>query len=462
MIAIPDLMFERSGVWEIALTVSTGAGVRSEEIVFKLAVADQAAMAVDPDSDLSKSTPWTPMELELLQALMLEPEESAELSESQFAKAKLGHHLFFDESLSPHNRVSCATCHRPRKAFSSFEPLVDGEKISNDVPSLIGVSEYFWFNRSGSKDSLWSQAQGPLESDQEIGSSRAALVHKVFSSSLYTQLYTDAFGAGVAEHLLDPDFVPTDASPVGSPSQRAAWVDLPDSIKHRIDRFFVNILKSLAAYQEQLVASPARFDFYVRELGRTQKEVSNILTEEEVEGLKLFISGKTRCLQCHTGPHFTDQQFHNIGTLKFSKSDADQSHNLPGRTRGVERLMSDLFNCKSAFSDAGNCDHLDSLAAMEISYLQTGALKTPGLRNLAHTAPYMNDGSLSVLEDVIKHYQLPPESTDLRAAHELTAIRNLSDNEVRKLALFLRTLTSPIPVENLWYRAPELPDALDK
>jgi cytochrome c peroxidase len=157
-----------------------------------------------------------------------------------------------------------------------------------------------------------------------------------------------------------------------------------------------NIARALAAYERTLVSPPTRFDAWVA--GK-----ADALTEAEVKGFRLF-AGKGRCIACHTGFAFTDHNFYDIG--------------LPGADRGRGKEI--------------------GLAAAD------HAFKTPTLRELAWTAPYMHDGSLATLEDVVRHYEKggvkrPTRSKDLPVNLELT------EEERGDLIAFLESLSSEAP-----------------
>jgi cytochrome c peroxidase len=157
-----------------------------------------------------------------------------------------------------------------------------------------------------------------------------------------------------------------------------------------------NIAKAIATFERSLVSPATRFDRWV-------EGEEKVLTAEEIAGFGLF-AGKAGCARCHSGWAFTDSAFHDIG--------------LPGEDRGRGAVLG-----------------LD--AAMH-------AFKTPGLREVTRSAPYMHDGSLETLESVVRHYEngiveRPSLSPDLP--------RNLllSEAERRSLVAFLGTLIADDP-----------------
>jgi cytochrome c peroxidase len=151
--------------------------------------------------------------------------------------------------------------------------------------------------------------------------------------------------------------------------------------------------------------------------------------------LRLFI-GAGNCLQCHHGPLLANHDFHATGTPLSNGVFAD-----PGRSEGIPQVLEDPFNCLGPYSDAApeDCGELRFMAPSGPEHV--GAFKTPTLRNVADTAPYMHAGQLETLEDVMAHYNEAPtgphDHTDLFAL-------NLSDAELRQLVAFLRTLSGPV------------------
>ena len=173
----------------------------------------------------------------------------------------------------------------------------------------------------------------------------------------------------------------------------------------------LGIARALAAYERTLVSPPTRFDQFIA-------GDASALSPSERNGLAIFL-GKGRCGGCHTGVNFTDYNFYDIG--------------LPGDDRG-----------RGAIIGLGAADH---------------AFKTPSLRELAWTAPYMHDGSLATLEDVVRHYErgIVPRPT---LSGDLPRNLSLSDGERANLVAFLETLSSeqpPQPSSEALLPAPSAP-----
>jgi cytochrome c peroxidase len=159
----------------------------------------------------------------------------------------------------------------------------------------------FW---DGRKDSLWAQALGPLENPMEHGGTRAQYAHVIADS--YARDYEQIFGA-----LPDLSRVPSSAGPVADRHAASAWSAMSSAQRDEVTRLFVNVGKAIAAYERRVEFGASRFDKYVTALTSGQAGQS-ILTDDEVAGLRLFI-GRGNCTQCHNGPLFTSNEFHNTG-----------------------------------------------------------------------------------------------------------------------------------------------------
>jgi cytochrome c peroxidase len=326
------------------------------------------------------------------------------------AAAALGEALFADPALSRDGTISCQTCHQPERAFSDGRARSVGlAPLRRNAPSLFDVAYQRWLFWDGRADSLWSQALSPLESSEEMGGSRAAIVRHVARDPRLAARYEAVFGRLPATDRGDPAAV---------------------------TRAFANLGKALAAYERTLRSRRSRFDAYAEAvLAGRPREAARALDAREVSGLALFLSGRSNCLSCHHGPAFTDGHFHNIGTGELGTPDEDL-----GRAAGRQLVGNSEFNCASALADqaVGSCARIEGGFGTEVPALQRGAFRTPGLRNLSATAPYLHDGRFATLPDVLDYYRHPPDKAAVR--HELPRALELSDREIEDLARFLRTL----------------------
>jgi cytochrome c peroxidase len=200
-----------------------------------------------------------------------------------------------------------------------------------------------------------------------------------------------------------------------------------------VNRAFANLGKTLAAYQRTLLPAPARFDAYVAAVEQNARAAQRaIFSEDEEAGLRLFL-GKGKCIDCHNGPRFTNDDFHNTAIPGIPGVPLDL-----GRADGLRRLQADPFNCAGLYSDAD----LEECTALR--FLKTtgdtiaGAHKTPTLRNVAATAPYMHTGQFPDLRSVLEHYS--DGGLALLGHNELEPL-DLTATEMEQLEAFLHTLT---------------------
>ncbi|TMA30321.1 MAG: hypothetical protein E6J87_18530 [Deltaproteobacteria bacterium] len=381
---------------------------------------------------------WSDTERAVLATLRLSarpapPTDPGNAAGDDPSAAALGQALFADPALSRNGQIACQTCHQPERAFSDGRARSVGlAPLRRNAPSLLDIAYQRWLFWDGRADSLWSQALTPLEQPEEMGGSRTAIVRRVAAEPRLAQLYRSAFGP-LPE--LRWEEVRPDAGPNGDVSARAAWSALPEARRAALSRAFANVGKALAAYERTLRSRPARFDAYAEAvLAGRDRESERLLDAREVAGLELFLSGRSGCLSCHHGPLFSDGHFHNIGTGEIGTPNEDL-----GRARGRELLRNAEFNCASPFRDgSGDCAHSEGGFGTEVGALQRGAFRTPGLRNLSATAPYLHDGRFATLEQVLEYYRHPADKAAV--PHELPRALALSDGEIEDLARFLRTL----------------------
>src|SRR5690606_10986809 len=259
--------------------------------------------------------------------------------------------LFFDTRLSANGQISCASCHRPERLFTDGKTLAEGlSRVDRNAMGLLGVAYSPWLFWDGRKDSLWSQALEPLENPREHGISRVDVARLLAADPDYNEIYSDVFAEHTPEvtlmDLLDRERFP-DATPLGNEHQQKAWLMMSAEDRDLVNRVFSNAGKALAAWQRLLVPGAAAFDQYADALAADASvRKPEILDNSTVAGLRLFIS-KAQCINCHNGPLFTNNAFHNTAVLSASGL-------LPaaGRSEGLRRVQSDEFNCTGPYSDA--------------------------------------------------------------------------------------------------------------
>ena len=377
---------------------------------------------------------WTSAQLEEIQSLSLAeldplPRDPTNRVADDARAADLGRRLFLDPRLSSNGHVACGTCHQADRGFQDGLPLANGvgttARRAMPIAAMARSPFLFW---DGRKDSLWAQALGPLESPVEHGGTRAQYAHVIAGS--YGREYEQIFGP-----LPDLSSVARSAGPVADQIAASAWSALSSAQRDDVTRVFVNIGKAIAAYERLIELGASRFDKYVAAL-TTAQSGENILTDDEIAGLRLFI-GKGNCTQCHNGPLLTSNEFHNTGVPPRPGLPIDH-----GRLTGASAVLSDEFNCRSQWSDARErCSELEFIVTGE--HTLDRAYKVPSLRNVAERAPYMDAGQFASLADVLEHYNRAPAPA---IGHSDLRPLRLKPLELRQLEAFLRTLSGPLIV----------------
>ncbi len=358
---------------------------------------------------------WSDDEVTILRSLSLEslpelaPDPSNAVADNPVA-AIFGRQLFFDRRLSANGGISCATCHQEERRFT--DGLKKGQAIGTTdrhTPSIVGSAYSPWQFWDGRSDSQWAQALAPLVHPDEHALSREQVAAVIEADAGYRDYYATLFGE---------------------------FPDLADSDEGAVTKVFVNVGKSIAAFERTVMPSASRFDQYVSEIvaADSDSRVSDILSDDEVRGLRLFID-EAQCLRCHNGPLFTNHEFHNTGLLSAPGDIPDI-----GRSHGVRLVLQDEFNCRGAHSD----DPLRQCA--ELDFVQTGieligATKTPSLRNLENTAPYMHNGEIETIAEALRHYN---DGLDAMIGHNEAEPLGLSRRELQQLEAFLATLAAPV------------------
>ena len=278
------------------------------------------------------------------------------------AKVALGRMLFMDRRLSHNNTLSCAMCHVPEQGFTSQELRtavgVEGRSGRRNAPTLYNVAYVEQLFHDGREFSLENQVWGPLLSSNEMDNpSIGYVIEKIKVLPDYRGRFEAAFeGHG------------------------------PDMLR---------LGQALAAYQRSLLSANSRFDRWY-----FQQEPTALSTEEQA-GFALF-TGKARCIACHLAGSkaalFTDQGFHNTGIGFANSMGLSGTHHVqlaPGVFVEVDDTA--LANFEARPADTGRYE-------VTLDPADSWAYRTPGLRNVALTAPYMHDGSLSTLEEVVDFY----------------------------------------------------------
>ncbi len=329
-----------------------------------------------------------------------------------------GERLFFEPRLSAGGAVSCATCHLPERSWTDGRKLGAGlAEVDRNTPTLLNVRTQRWFGWDGANDNLWSQSVRPLLDPREMGASERHVAQFLRNDADLACRYEKTFGARP------------------SPSDDEAVM--------------INVGKALAAFQETLVSGRTAFDDFRDALARGDRKAAANYPQDAQRGLQLFV-GRGNCSLCHFGPSFTHGEFHEIGIPVFKKSGGVDW----GRYEGIKRLRASRFNLLGAYNDDPARAPGTSTRHVALIPQAFEQFKVPTLRNVAATAPYMHNGHLATLADVVRHYS-EIDVTLLHVAHvyfdplvpeavptdTLLKPLKLTPQEISDVVAFLATLT---------------------
>lgn len=294
--------------------------------------------------------------------------------ENPYSRSKklLGKQLFFDPRLSASGSIACASCHDPELGWADGRKASFGHKRrqgSRNAMSILNVAFYhqlFWDGRVGS---LEEQVRFPIEDPNEMNMKLSVVPYRIDSLKAYLSAFEQAFGS-------------------------------PEITEERI-------AKALATFEREIVSRKSAFDrFYAGD--------TSAMTDQQIMGLHLFRT-KARCINCHNGPLFSDNEFHNIG----------QSHlGRPSEDLG-------LYNVTADTADVGK-------------------FRTPSLRDVIFTGPYMHHGLMFEITEVIDMYdrgmpQIIPRRYDdhpLKPKKDrLLRPLNLKPEEKKALLAFLEAIS---------------------
>ncbi len=299
----------------------------------------------------------------------------------------LGQALFFDRRLSGDSTMNCAVCHIPAEGFANGQPLSPAYpttkhwRHSQGLINAAYLERLFWDGRA---ESLEEQAVGPIESPFEMNLNLDYLVARLREEPAYRKAFQAAFGAEVTRE---------------------------------------RILAALAAFERTLVVNDSPFDRYLA--GDRQA-----LGDKALQGAGIFYGSRGGCARCHAGPLLSDQKFHNLGV-----PESQELLNDPLR-RATRNFFLYTMKVEPMERDPGRYAVTRNRADM-------GAFRTPPLRQVAQTAPYMHNGALGTLEDVIDFFDRgggddPGKSPLLQPLH-------LTAGEKEALKIFLESLSGTLP-----------------
>jgi len=269
------------------------------------------------------------------------------------AKIELGRQLYFDNRLSGDQTISCASCHDPKFAYAfntQFGVGIRGLKGNRNSPpayNRILSDVQFWDGRAGS---LEEQALGPIANDIEMGGAHDACVTCLAGIPGYQQQFDKIFGGLTIENV-GKAIATFERTLVTGPSPWDYYEQLVPFRDVDLEALEEESPEAFARYKELLAASEA-----------------HPMSDSAKRGRDLFFNDKGGCSACHVGANLTDEKFHNLGV-------------------GMAAAEPDL----GRFVVSG--EEKDK-----------GAFKTPTVRNIAHSGPYMHDGSQQTLAEVVEWY----------------------------------------------------------
>lgn len=320
----------------------------------------------------------------------------------------LGQHLFGELRLSANRQLACRDCHQAdrdwRDGRAKGRGLVD---LDRRTPTLWNIGSLRWFGWDGAADSLWMQSLRPILDPREMGGSRELVGRLMREDATLACGYRRAFGEAPG----DDD-----------------------------ERLLVDAAKALAAYQETLITPRTAFDDFRDALVSGDRVAAARYPIEAQRGLRLFV-GTGKCNGCHFGPLFTSGEFGDIGVPFFIRPGEVDS----GRYGGIGRLKESPFNLLGRYNDDATGASGMRPRHINLQHRNFGEFKIPGLRQIGRTGPYMHDGSVATLEDVMKHYsEVSPDRLHSDGAPLVRAL-GLTQQQSADFVAFLRSLdTEPL------------------
>jgi cytochrome c peroxidase len=364
-----------------------------------LASCKQADTTVDPGSNTS----GTPINTSIpkSQGSVVDPVDNP----SSAAKVELGRHLFYDQALSVDGSTSCSSCHAITSGLADARGLATSMGFERQMgirnaPALANVAFNTSFTWDGKFASLEAHAQGPIFNSIEMGNNFSIDGRDSSGNQ-------DTVGSGYNSQPGPNDTLalfkrlnirPPDLQSNTYPNLfMAAWGTSQITMDH--------IAKAIAAFERTFISTQSVFDQYNNGNGSVLKN-----NPQAVHGLQLFtdVNG-ANCISCHSGYNFTDQQFHDNG-IGINANKMNQQGPDKGRSM-VSKDPADDFK-----------------------------FKTPSLRNVFLTGPYMHDGRFTTLEDVLANYNKGGLRTTPNQDAKIKPLY-LNDHDVSDIIEFLKTLT---------------------
>jgi cytochrome c peroxidase len=319
----------------------------------------------------------------------------------------LGARLFFDARLSPTGYVACVSCHQPDRGWGDARPRAHGlADLPRNTPALANLARRRWFGWGGGADSLWMASLRPLLDPREFDSNVATVARIYVRDPDLACLYERAFARRATGKSADAEMV------------------------------LVDTAKALAAFVETLRSERTPFDEFRDALARGDDDAAARYPLAAQQGLRIFI-GRGRCIACHNGPDFSNGEFADIGVPFF----IGPGRVDPGRHDDLKALRASPYNLLGRHSDDRGREGAQATRLAVIEPRHWGEFKVPSLRNVAVSAPYMHNGSVPTLRDVVLHYSTLDESRIHGGSQPLLRALRLADDDVDALVAFLESLT---------------------
>lgn len=341
------------------------------------------------------------LQVELPQGLAAGAEQIQIPADNRLTRAKieLGRQLYFDRRLSSDATISCADCHSPDEGYArhtKFGVGVDGQEGGRNSPvsyNRILSGAQFWDGRAAS---LEDQAIGPIANPIEMANTHEVAVDFLKKNEGYKIQFEKIFADGVNIKNVGKAIATFERAIVTGPSAYDFYEPL-----RALEVAFKDDLEDLEEFKEE---DPKTYAIYIE---RKKASDDHPISESAKRGREIFFSAKGNCTACHVGANFADEKYHNIGI-------------------GMDQEEPDLGRFVVTKEEKDK-----------------GAFKTPTVRNVALTAPYMHDGSLATLEDVVEWYVKgghpnPHLSKDIKKLE-------LNDEQKKDLVEFMKALTGDFP-----------------
>ena len=284
-----------------------------------------------------------------------------------------------------------------------------------------------WFGWDGGADSLWAASLRPMLATHEMDNSIENIARALRSNN--------QFVSTVLAHVSDlpkRTNITSETQTNKLPTEDASLSFLNN------EEVAVLAAKAIGAFVRTLRSERTSFDQYRDAVVNNDAEAQKDYPESAKRGLKLFL-GEANCRACHFGPNFSNKEFHDTGRPFFTGVGQVD----PGRYTGIKRVRSDPYNLLGIFAEKPSQSDKAKTANVKLSQDNWGQWRTPSLRNLKNTAPYMHDGSLATLRDVIDAYA-DIDTARLHASGEaLLKPLQLDSQQRNDLVDFLLSLSSP-------------------